>query len=166
MGRISTLLVCGVLIVMTLSGCDILNREPEATADNTGQHYSVGAPADSLDFDLQVTAPPEFDEAGQAVPADDSPSEHVTPAAMFVERNGYVYRLDPATLEPIDIPLDPITHEPIEGEKPVVSSLEPVSPPASDVIEDKLEEAPIMPSGVTPTDETKYPNTGIFLEDD
>lgn len=167
MGRIGTLLVSGVLLVTVLSGCDILNRESEPPVDDTsGQHYSVGAPADSLNFDLQATAPPDFDEAGQAVPAEDSPNQGVAPTDMFVEKDGYAYRLDPATLEPIDIPLDPITHEPIEGQKPIVPSLEPAPTSTPDVVVDTPEEASATPSGVAPTDDTKYPNTGIFLEDD
>lgn len=163
MVRIGTLLVGGVLLVATLSGCDILNREAEPPVDDTsGHHYSVGAPADSLDFNLQVTNPPAFDEAGQAVPVEQTPSQEVTPTDMFVEKDGYAYRLDPATLEPIDIPLDPITHEPIEGEKPVV----PTPAPTPDIDVDELEGLPSTPSGVAPTDDTKYPNTGVFLEDD
>lgn len=165
MGRIGTLLVSGVLLVAVLSGCDILNRESEPPVDDTsGQHYSVGAPADSLNFDLQATAPPDFDEAGQAVPAEDSPNQGVAPTDMFVEKDGYAYRLDPATLEPIDIPLDPITHEPIEGEKPIVPSSEPT--PTTGVAVSTPEETVTTPSRVAPTEGTKYPNTGIFLEDD
>lgn len=148
-------ILCALVVALSLCGCSAItnllhqNEEPEP-APAPSENIQVGVPEEDISFDLEEPQAPVFSEQDQeAPPADED---------LYIERDGYAYKLDPATLEPIDIPLDPVTKEPIEA----VDVLDDAAPVPEDIIE--MPEFPV--TAVEPTEEIKYPNTGIFLEDD
>lgn len=156
-------IVVATALTVSLTGCDTIRSllpgssggEPTVTTpaidDSAGQHMTVGLPEDDIDFGLEPVQDPEFSEVPDAsaepVQEDD---------ALYIEQDGYAYRLDPATLEVIDEPLDPVTHEPIETVEPEVVETPEVS----------AESEADTPTRTEPTEENRYPNTGMFLEDD
>ena len=139
------------------SALDRLNGVvPSQTADGAGDQQSGSdtpymtdmpgtaqdtAQPSSLDFSLDASAPAFSNVDLSNTQGDADP----VPEALYIERDGFSYALDPDTLQVIDTPLDPVTHEPVE-------EIEPEPEPE--------------PSAIEPTEENKYPNTGIFLEDD
>lgn len=130
---------------------------------------TVGVNEDDISFGLQHSDTPDFQDV------DGSSSSGFVPSAgpdvnpgltltgtvgpMYTEIDGYAYLLDPATLQPTGGPLDRITHE------PVVLSDVTAAPEGSEESDGDVSSQG-SPSAVVPTDDTKYPNTGIFLEDD
>lgn len=158
-------IVVATALTVSLTGCDTIRSllpgssggEPTATTpaidDSAGQHMTVGLPEDDIDFGLEPVQDPEFSEVPDAsaepVQEDD---------ALYIEQDGYAYRLDPATLEVIDEPLDPVTYEPITVD-------EEITPETTEepVVEEVQEDTPTR---TEPTEENRYPNTGMFLEDD
>ena len=150
--RLKKYIICSfalVVMVTLLVGCqrDDGVVQPQGQSVTTSapdnQQLSVGLPEDSIDFNLSREDSPEFTEGLDSV---------VSVEPMYVERDGYAYQLDPATLQPINQPLDPETYEPVDivKEAPVEEEVAVVD----------------SPSAEEPTESTKYPNTGIFLEDD
>ena len=143
-------------IIPALALCTALvacsgDKDAPVVSDMSGlvqpSQSTMGA-SDDLKFELEKPRDPGFIEGIDLsdVPGHDPQigSDLHIPAPMYIEQNGCAYQLDPATLQPIGGPLDLVTHEPIAE---------------SEIILD-------TPSAVEPTPETKYPNTGIFLEDD
>lgn len=96
-----------------------------------------------IDFGLQSPGDPDFDNVPVGSYDD----------GLYTIEDGFAYALDPATLDKVGPPLDPVTHEPV-GEGPVVEE-----PPVEEPL---VEEPTIEP----PPEEIKLPNTGMFLEDD
>lgn len=157
----SVLALCwSLMLMLLLAGCkDKQGNEPAETSQSNNPPVSAGTLADGgdkpqlgvsedqLSFGLTKPETPTFQEGltdGDTAPLPQGESE------MYTEIDGYAYRLDPATMEPVGGPLDRITHEPV-----VISDT--VAMP---------EETTQSPSQEVPTEDTKYPNTGIFLEDD
>ena len=114
-----------------------------------------------LSFDLQATPDPEFSETDDLTGMEYSTGSLLDATPLYIERDGYAYRLDPSTLEPIDVPLDPVTHEPVDVVSTSDDGVE--GEEGAEVAEVDVE---YSPSAEAPTEDTKYPNTGIFLEDD
>lgn len=100
---------------------------------------------DGIDFQLQSSGNPDFND----VPVGSFDT------GLYTVEDGFTYALDPATLEKVGPPLDPVTHEPLE-EQPTETPLEPEQTPT---------EAP-QEETTPPPAEVKLPNTGMFLEDD
>ena len=161
--------------MVTSSGCDKEDKPGNQMQTNDGAHVSTGF--DDLDFDLSKDNEdqPEFEDAFLESDNSSASSENASDAEpMYIERDGYAYQIDPATLDVIDVPLDPITHEPVLETGDIDVELPEVPPaPGYDVSESIIdkeennqEQTVDTPSAETPTEDTKYPNTGIFLEDD
>lgn len=134
--------------------------------DTSAQTPQLGVPEDQLSFGLTHTAPPDFqdDIPGSQEGADGVESAPQPIGDMYTEIDGYAYRLDPATMTPVGEPLDVITHEPVvladvTGDTNDENQVQPEDTPGQ-------AEEELSPSQETPTEATKYPNTGIFLEDD
>lgn len=154
-----------VALTVSLTGCDTVmsilpggNGENPDTptpveSDTTGQHIQVGVPEDDLDFGLEPVQNPEFSDVPDASAEPVQEQE-----ALYIEQDGYAYRLDPATLEVIDEPLDPVTYEPITVDE------EPTPEPTEESVVEEVQDD--TPTRTEPTEENRYPNTGMFLEDD
>lgn len=165
------LLVLALVATVTLlSGCDI----PFIGGDEEDPPPTSSQPSpEDLDFeltggsssgDLDLSTLPDYRggtaDVGVPSPLEDLPESSSEGDLYEVAEDGYAYRLDPATLEPFGPPLDPITHQEIS---------------ATAVQQDALPQLPVEPTGATsaadltavpPTLENKYPNTGVYLEDD
>ena len=140
--------VLGIIaaILAAVPGC----AKKPTREDNLKQNNVVTDPApsvsDELSFDLQQPEEPTFEETENL----DSISDSIGP--MYIERDGYAYQLDPVTMTPIEQPLDPVTYEPVTLESTEEDE-------GSEVVDNSA-------SAEEPTEDTKYPNTGIFEEDD
>lgn len=163
---VGMLLTC--VCISALTGCSTIksllpgsNQSDQPPVISSEPSASLGVPEDEIEFDLQAPSEPVFQEGFQegypgdsidldgAIPLDSEQDDSIAEDDLFVVDGDYAYRLDPHTLEKVGGPLDPVTHEPVEvKEQPQ---------PDADVE---------TPSATEPTDETKYPNTGIFVEDD
>lgn len=153
------------LVVISLSGCAVVEKftggdtgevsQPSSSSGIEDNQLTVGVPEEDLNFGLEPESTPTFGEVSEPEQA----TQEETDDTLYAEKDGYLYRLDPATLEPVGEPLDPITKEPVdltsEEEQAPTEQLPPVE-----------EEEPESPSQEEPTEENTYPNTGIFLEDD
>lgn len=171
--RMCQLIALTLSLMLLLGGCNNLpgfggdksadsptqQGEP-VKVDTSAQTPQLGVPEDQLSFGLSHPTAPDFqdDIPGSDVGVGDSSSTAQPVGDMYTEVDGYAYRLDPATMTPVGDPLDVITHEPVV---------------LTDVSEtgdgDGGKDAPtqeLSPSQEVPTEDTKYPNTGIFLEDD
>lgn len=167
--------VAGVAVVTSvlfLSGCSQVTSmlpwikndptpAPAVTDSSSGQQNLVGLPSDAVQFSLAPIEDPEFSdiEEGTAAPLQESD-------ALYVEQDGYAYRLDPATLEPVGGPLDPVTHEPISLESETVATPAPEQSSVSAQPELGETSDKDTPTRTEPTQDNRYPNTGVFLEDD
>lgn len=162
--RVCVHILLAMLLVLSLAGCGALpgfggdtsgdtsgNQGVPTKVDNTVDSPQLGVSEDQLSFGLTKPEDPGFNED---LVSSVQGHEPMPVGDMYTEIDGYAYLLDPATLEPTGGPLDTLTHEPVvlSDEKSEVST----EPPVMD----------ITPSSETPTEQTKYPNTGIFLEDD
>lgn len=130
------------------------------TGSDNPNSFVIGVPEDELDFDMQAGDTPVFGDVGDPVENTVDESDASNSEDLYIEKDGYAYRLDPVTLDPIDQPLDPVTKEPVANYEQNQNQ---------NIISDSSDENGIpseTPSAVAPTDENKYPNTGIFLEDD
>ena len=146
---------------------------------------SAPAMSSSINEMQDFSSIPEYgggDEVPVVLPSEDSTmsasSEDDDDALYEIKDDGYAYRLDPQTFEAYGEPLDPETHQPISGTsteysgpssevepKPVPSESEPEQEPEpepSEPVENTEENTAL----VEPTEETRLPNTGLFLEDD
>ena len=138
-------ILCVSLMAFALSGCSaitgLLQRNEESEPAPT-EDIQVGVPEEDISFDLEEPSTPVFSEQDVT----EAPAQE----DLYIERDGYAYKLDPATLEP--------TKEPIEATN-VVNDTAPAP-------EDSVQMPEFPVTAVEPTEEIKYPNTGIFLEDD
>lgn len=159
------------LLAVTLASCGLLpgfGGDTSANApaqqgdpvrvDTSAQSPQLGVPEDQLSFGLSHPTAPDFqdDIPGSDMGVGDSSSTAQPVGDMYTEIDGYAYRLDPATMTPVGDPLDVITHEPV-----VLADTSEAGDGEGDAPTQEL-----SPSQEVPTEETKYPNTGIFLEDD
>lgn len=136
-----------VCFTVALSGCDRVASIVPGLSDSASTpsvvHESpviqIGVPEEDLEFELSPSEDPNFSEVQEA---------------QYVYEGGYAYLVDPATSEVIDTPLDPVSKEPA------------VLPPEVSATPEVVEEFVQTPTREEPTDVNKYPNTGIFLEDD
>lgn len=138
------------------SGC-FLNRtdEPsiESSANSSYHENVIGVPEEDLQFSLSPDdGTPEFGEVTGS-----------TGGALYIERDGYAYQLDPATLDVIDIPLDPVTKDPV-----TIATAQPSEVPEQNVSSEVMDvETPDTSfTRVPPTEANKYPDTGIIWEGD
>lgn len=163
--RFVFLLVCALLLGL-LTGCggkdkddaQAPSQDAQTTAPPSTQPEPTGVPdvpgfglegemgGDGVDFNLQSPGNPDFDN----VPVGSFDT------GLYVTEGDYAYALDPATLDKVGPPLDPVTHEPVQTEAPPPDENAPEETPP----ETKPEET------APPAEEVKLPNTGLFLEDD
>ena len=143
---------------MVLSGCSLnlpfVTQTEKQQSTSSAQPTQIGVSEDSLDFTIDSSVP-DFSEDSSEVD-ESTGSEIGTGNTLYSIVGEYAYALDPETLQPVGDPLDPVTHEPVQE----FSSLDPTVQP---------ENEPVPESSIeieTPTEVNKYPNTGIFLEDD
>ena len=155
-------------LAVCLSGCskdanDEINKQPD----------DQSAVAGDLSFELNRGEEPSFDDV--FMEEDTSVSEGSEPEPMYIEKDGYAYQIDPATLDVIEVPLDPVTHEPVLGDTehdvelpdvPADPRLELEEEVVDPIVNDDNTVVEESPSAQTPNNDNKYPNTGIFLEDD
>lgn len=121
------------------------------------EDVSFGLPEEDVSFELTQPSTPDFeDDVTPGVEGTvDSPEINPGPTVpdtvgpMYVEQDGLTHLMDPATLQPTGGPLDPTTKEPLQSQQDEEAANQDDSPSAEE-----------------PTEDTKYPNTGIFLEDD
>ena len=142
------LLILLAAVSLLLAGCvkkDSGNNTP-APPPSVEVGTDIGAPEDDLDFELSQGGNPNFDDS-------DLSNEETPTEPIYIEVGDYVYRVDPVTLQPVGEPLDPETLEPID-----TSSI-----PEEGADE---EEPGDTPTTEEPTDENKYPNTGMYEGDD
>ena len=116
----------------------------QARIAQESQQNDQSSQLNTVDFGLQSPPTTSFDD----VPLENSAAVD----GLYTILNGYAYALDPNTFEPVGPPLDVNTHQPIPQEPEPEVVEEPAPPPVVEIVE--------------PTEETKLPNTGIFLEDD
>lgn len=138
-----------ISLVLLATGCSVLNRDKagmggsaeELTDSSTSANDVVQLPlpeGEELDFSLESNEGVDLSNT-----PDYSDQLETEQEPTYIEKDGYAWLLDPVTFEIADGPFDPVTHERVQQGEEVLS-----------------------PSQETPTDETMYPNTGIFLEDD
>ena len=146
--------VFSLLFMGLISGCSRGNSESYFSSEVSPSPASLESPTiqigvseESLTFTLTTDDTPEFGE----IDFDES-------GGMYVERDGYAYRLDPATLDVIDVPLDPVTKEPVD----LNISVDPVPEDSADVSSSATTNSATR---VPPTDANKYPSTGLLLEE-
>lgn len=138
------------------SGCP-LNRTDdlpsESSANSSYNENVIGVPEEELQFSLSPDdSTPEFGKVTGS-----------TGGALYIERDGYAYQLDPATLDVIDIPLDPVTKDPV-----TIATASPSEVPEQNVSSEVMDvETPDTSfTRVSPTETNKYPDTGIIWEED
>lgn len=165
------LLAVYCVVCMVGTGCSLpWSKEPvpiesPAVSSAPAMSNSVSEPQDFSNI-------PEYGGGGEVpvvLPSEDNTmgasSGEDSDALYEVKDDGYAYRLDPQTFEAYGEPLDPVTHEPISG-----SSVEFSGPTSSAEPEpDQSDSTEITDDStvfVEPTEETRLPNTGLFLEDD
>ena len=150
--HIHLLIACTLVLAIVLSGCGKKEDVSEDTI-NDAHSEALAVREEELEFELGTSYPTEGIDLSD-VPSYNggiTPPETVEP--MYIEKDGYAYQLDPATLQPMEQALDPVTHEPVTMD-------------LSDIDYEEVETPEESPSAVEPTEDNKYPNTGIFLEDD
>lgn len=115
---------------------------------------NLGVPEDSIDFELEPSTSPDFQDGYQ----EGQPSDSVDlSGAIVLDEEG-------EGAEEVDAP-SPIDPSEFLGEEPTIEE-EPTTPvvPEPPVVEE--EPSVDSPSAIAPTEKDKYPNTGKFLEDD
>lgn len=183
--RLLTVLLMTAL-VLSLSACSlpfIGNKSASSSAEDD-QSSSTSTSTEDVNFDLTASSEnsssvdlsslPEYNgnSTGASVPspsADNTlPSTGSDSALYEVGEDGYAYALDPASLEPYGPPLDPVTHEELSAKAIQADSGTAISAPEEKAIAPSVMEPTPMPdyTATAPTPENKYPNTGVFLEDD
>ena len=140
-------LILIVLSLLALSSCGVIanlvggdSAEPASTPEPTDR-ITIGMPSDELQFGLTPNESPNFSDIPDATSSPVQDSD-----ALYVETDGGEVRVDPATLEPVE-----------------TAEQSAVDPGA------ELDNSADSESEVTstePTQENRYPNTGIFIEDD
>lgn len=181
--RMKRLLLLMLAFALTLMLCACQTEKPERQPQQNGEATQLPAQGEEgegnkVDFGLQTPPDPDFDSP------DTSEGEK-----LYTIIGDYAYELDPATLQPIGPPLDPITHEPVEN--PVLDGQNPSSPnnpqynqqpennnqnqqPENNNQNQQPENnnnngnqsGQDQGGNQQPTEDTKLPNTGMFLEDD
>ena len=170
-----TLILLLTFMLLLMSGCSMFSKDTEEEGPPAGvkpldpSQVPQNPTGEELSFDLELPADPDFNEDLEPDPTGDGSLMDPTDTPntgdgasdadyepLYIEMDGYAYELDPITFEPIDVPLDPITRLPVNAEVDDAVLV--------DEVDDNFYEE--HPSAEEPTEETKYPNTGIFTEDD
>ena len=175
-GKVLPMILALVLVLSCLTACSSdEDTEPEPSPAPTGETiipgYENGYDASEgegdegappVDFGLQDGGDPVFSDLGTGVDE-----------GLYTIENGYAYALDPTTFDKVGPPLDPVTHEPIgdaasddgsvdaSGEGSGEGDTTGEGEGNGEGAEGSSDEGS---NGIS--DQTKLPNTGIFLEDD
>lgn len=125
--------------------------------NNDPADTSTDVPA--VDFGLQDGGDPTFSDMGTGVDE-----------GLYTIEGGYAYALDPTTFDKVGPPLDPTTHQPIDGADTSGTEGEGSDEGSGDgdasgeSAEGEGDGEGADTQGID--DSKKLPNTGIFLEDD
>lgn len=159
--RVPALGAALILSVGLLTSCGPLSQiipskeKPQDTPSVTEtEKPNLGVPEDSIDFELEPSSSPDFQDGyHEGQPSD---SVDLSGAIVLEEEEGTEGEGSNT------VPIDPSE---FLGEEPVIEE-EPATPvvPEPPVVEE--EPSIDSPSAITPTEKDKYPNTGKFLEDD